>query len=68
VYEHQRPEITLLYKKFGFVIMKQPYTFLGKSGKRYTEKDGMIAQCISKSKFNLILKGKETIDIGYGGL
>ncbi|UZE94139.1 MAG: GNAT family N-acetyltransferase [Candidatus Pacearchaeota archaeon] len=62
------PKLGGLYKKFGFVIMKQPYTFLGKSGKRYTEKNGMIALVRSKSKFNLILKGKETLDIGYGGL
>ena len=30
------PKLVRLYNKFGFVIMKQPDTFIGKSGKRYT--------------------------------
>ncbi len=62
------PKLVRLYKRFGFVIMKQPYTFIGKSGKRYIEKNGMIAPLRSKTKFNLILKSKKILDIGFGGL
>jgi predicted GNAT family N-acyltransferase len=57
---------TKLYSKFGFVVLKKPYTYLGKSGKRYTETNGMIAPVKSREKFWLILKGKETLDLGKG--
>jgi ribosomal protein S18 acetylase RimI-like enzyme len=57
-----------LYSKFGFVILNKPYTYLSKSGKRYTEKNGMIAPITSKSKFNLILKGKKIFDIGLSNV
>ena len=55
-----------LYGKFGFVPLGRPYTYLGKSGKRYTDIDGMIAPLKSREKFLLILNGKEILDLGKG--
>jgi GNAT superfamily N-acetyltransferase len=54
-----------LYGKAGFVPIRA-YTYLGKSGKRYTENNGMIAPVKSRNKFLLILKGKEILDLGTG--
>jgi len=64
----ENPKLVRLYNKSGFVVMKQPYACTGKSGKRYVDKEGMIAPIKSKSKFNLILKNKEILDIGLGGI
>jgi len=53
-----------LYGKIGFVTLGKPYTYTGKSGKRYTENNGMIASVKSKAKFNLIRKSKKILDLG----
>lgn len=58
--------IRKLYVRVGFVPIGRPYTYLGKSGKRYTESNGMIAPLNSKEKSELILKGKEILNIGKG--
>lgn len=55
-----------LYKPFGFVALKRPHTFLGKSGKRYTEYDAMIAPVNSPEKFKAILTDDKPFDIGRG--
>lgn len=60
----KNPENVRLYGKLGFVKLDKPYTYLGKSGKRYTERNGMVAPVRSRAKFNLIRKGKETLDLG----
>ena len=64
----ENPKLVKLYNKIGFAVMEQPYACTGKSGKRYVDKEGMIAPIKSKSKFNLILKNKEILDIGLGGI
>lgn len=55
-----------LYEKNGFVLLKKPHTYLGKSGKRYTEEDGMLAPVNSLKLFKYILETKEGFDIGIG--
>ena len=54
------------YKKYGFVPLNRPYTFLGKSRKRYSDTDGMIAQITSKALFTEILTDSKPFDIGFG--
>ena len=58
--------LALFYNKYGFVLLKKPYTFLGKSGKKYFERDGMIAPVNSPNIFQLIIKSQEPFDIGRG--
>jgi len=60
------PAMIKLYSKVGFVPLNKSYTYLGKSGKRYTEKDGMITPVKSGDKFNLVIRGKDIFDIGVG--
>ena len=62
----ENPDMVKLYSQFGFVLLGKSYTFLGKSGTRYTKFDGMIAPVKSKNKFNYILEGKTSLDIGTG--
>ncbi len=54
------------YKKFGFVLLGKEYTYLGRSGKRYTDEDGMIAPIKSKKLFKQILNSAKKFDIGTG--
>lgn len=60
------PRMLKLYGRAGFLPLGKPHTYLGKSGKRYTDKDGMIAPIKSKDKFDFILKTKDIFDIGAG--
>lgn len=55
-----------LYKPFGFQKLETKYTYLGKSGKRYYEWDGMIAPIKSSEIFKEILQDKNDFDIGVG--
>lgn len=55
-----------LYGHVGFIALKRPHTYLGKSGKRYTENDAMIAPVNSLKKFKAVLLNKEPFDIGTG--
>ena len=55
-----------LYWSFGFRHMVQGHTYLGKSGKRYTEKDGMMAPVNSVNIFMSLMRSKLPIDIGVG--
>lgn len=54
------------YKKAGFVRLMRGHTYTGKSGKRYTEFDGMIAPVCSAEKFQRISMIKKPFDIGRG--
>jgi predicted GNAT family N-acyltransferase len=54
------------YEKYDFEKMNQSYTFLSKSGKRYTENEGMIAPINSKKIFEEIMEDKKAFDIGIG--
>lgn len=54
------------YRKYGFVVLHKSYTYLGKSGKRYTDEDGMLAVVKSKEVFDKIIEGEDVLDIGVG--
>ncbi len=58
--------LAAFYQKFGFEILKNGYTFLGKSGKQYFGKDGFIAPIKSKKIVKQIQAEKEPINIGVG--
>ncbi|MEK7513810.1 MAG: GNAT family N-acetyltransferase [Patescibacteria group bacterium] len=59
-------KLTNLYVKVGFVPLNRQHSFLGRSGKRYTEYDAMIAPVNSQSKFQAVLSDKKPFDIGRG--
>lgn len=54
------------YQKAGFVRLKQGHTYIGKSGKRYTEFDGMVAPIRSIEKFQRVITSEKVLDIGRG--
>lgn len=54
------------YQKAGFIRLKQGHTYTGKSGKRYTEFDGMIAPVCSIEKFQRVITSEKVLDIGRG--
>lgn len=54
------------YQKAGFIRIKQGHTYTGKSGKRYTDTDGMIAPVCSMEKFQRIATSEKILDIGRG--
>lgn len=54
------------YQKAGFVRLKQGHTYTGKSGKRYTEFDGMVAPVCSTEKFHRIIMSEKALSIGRG--
>ncbi|MGN6673948.1 MAG: GNAT family N-acetyltransferase [Thermomicrobiales bacterium] len=55
-----------LYGRAGFVPIGRPYTFRGKSGKRYTDHDGMIAPLASPQIFQQVLADTAPLDLGAG--
>ncbi len=54
------------YEKVGFVRLVRGHTYTGKSGKRYTEFDGMIAPVCLSELFQRVSMIKRTFDIGRG--
>ncbi len=61
-------DLTLVhfYEKFDFRRLGKPHTYLGKSGKRFTDHDGMIAAINSQEIVNKILSSDAPFDIGVG--
>ena len=55
-----------LYGRVGFVPLGRPHTYLGASGKRYTDDDGMIAPVNSPVTFEAVLTAQGPFDIGRG--
>jgi hypothetical protein len=55
-----------LYWPFGFRYLSQGHTYLGKSGKRYIEYDGMLAIVNSLDLYFGLMTSKKPIDIGMG--
>lgn len=55
-----------LYGRVGFKHLSIQHTYLGESGKRYYDWDGMIAPVISQDIFEEVMESKEPFDIGYG--
>ena len=58
--------IVHMYGKFGFTFLGKPHTYLGKSGKRHTDIDGLLAPVGSQELFRIILKDPMPFDIGVG--
>lgn len=65
-YDTKNPNLIKLYGQMGFVPLGKPHTYLGESGKRYFDSDGMIAPVNSLDLFHMILADKEPFDIGRG--
>ncbi len=55
-----------LYSQVGFVPLNKPYTYSGRSGKLYEEKNGMIAPLNSFKIFEDVLHSAEKLHLGSG--
>ena len=55
-----------LYRRAGFVPLNKPYSYYGRSGKLYEERNGMIAPLNSPSLFEEILNSKKKLHLGLG--
>ena len=60
------PVLLKIYRRLGFVLLLQPLTFLGLSGKRYYENCGLIAPIKSHELFQEVLGENEPFYIGRG--
>jgi GNAT superfamily N-acetyltransferase len=60
------PGILTLYRQRGFVPLGRPHTYRGRSGKRYTDRDGLIAPVTSPEPFAQVIKDQQPFDIGRG--
>ncbi len=60
------PVMLKLYGKIEFIILGRNHTYLGKSGKRYYENDGMIAPIKSQEIFSEIMDDNKPFNIGQG--
>lgn len=54
------------YEQFGFRRLLQNHTYTGRSGKRYTDTDGMLAPIASKKLFKHIMATPTPFDIVQG--
>jgi predicted N-acetyltransferase YhbS len=61
-----KPGLTELYSQAGFVRLRHGHTFLGASGQRYIDDDGMVAPVLSQKFFEAIMVQPEPFDIGQG--
>ncbi|MDP1721577.1 MAG: GNAT family N-acetyltransferase [Candidatus Gottesmanbacteria bacterium] len=64
--EVEKEWMARFYEKVGFIRLAHGHTYTGKSGKRYTEFDGMIAPVCSQKIFQRISMIKQPFDIGRG--
>ena len=62
----EKPGLTELYERAGFRRLEYGHTYLGASGRRYLDHDGMIAPLLSHQFFAAILRQPEPFDIGVG--
>ena len=62
----ENPGLTELYARAGFRRLEYGYTYVGASGRRYLDHDGMIAPLLSRQLFAAILRQPEPFDIGVG--
>lgn len=60
------PKLVKIYGRIGYVVLGRDTTFFGKSGKRYTTPDGMIAPINSQEIFQEVLSDNKPFDIGTG--
>jgi predicted N-acetyltransferase YhbS len=61
-----KPGLTELYGQAGFVRLNHGHTYVGASGQRYMDHDGMIAPVLSQKLFEAIMVQPEPFDIGQG--
>lgn len=61
-----KPGLTELYERAGFRRLQYGHTYLGASGRRYVDQDGMIAPVLSQQFFEAIMVQPESFDIGLG--
>lgn len=54
------------YERYGFMVLNKDYTFIGKSGKKYVENDGMLASINSDVIFKQIISDNKAFHIGTG--
>ena len=64
--DERDPRKIALYRSFGFDLLYRPHTYLGKSGKRYTDTDAMIAPVNAPLLYNIVMDGTAPLDIGTG--
>jgi ribosomal protein S18 acetylase RimI-like enzyme len=62
----EKPGLTELYERVGFRRLHQGHTYLGTSGRRYLDHDGMLAPVRSPQLIDLILQQPEPFDLGQG--
>ena len=60
------PGMVRLYGQSGFVPLRRPHTYFGKSGRLYEDNDAMIAPICSPAVFNEVLTSSEPFHIGTG--
>jgi ribosomal protein S18 acetylase RimI-like enzyme len=60
------PGIVRLYGQSGFVPLRRPHTFFGRSGRLYEDDDAMIAPICEPSVFRDVLNAAEPFHIGTG--
>jgi hypothetical protein len=60
------PGIVRLYGQSGFVPLRRPHTYFGKSGRLYEDNDAMIAPICSPAVFKEVLTSTEPFHIGTG--
>lgn len=54
------------YQRYGFEILPKEYTFVGTSGEKYVQNDGMLAPIRSRDIFEQIMSNSEILDLGKG--
>jgi ribosomal protein S18 acetylase RimI-like enzyme len=62
----EKPGLTNLFERAGFKRLQYGHTYLGASGRRYVDHDGMIAPLLARQFFDAILRQPEPFDIGQG--
>jgi predicted N-acetyltransferase YhbS len=62
----EKPGLTELYERAGFRRLTYGHTYVGASGRRYVDHDGMIAPLLSRQLFEAIMIQPEPFDIGRG--
>jgi len=60
------PGIVRLYGHSGFVPLRRPHTYLGRSGRLYEDDDAMIAPICNAAVYGEVLNSAEPFHIGTG--
>jgi len=60
------PGIVRLYGQSGFVPLRRPHTFFGRSGRLYEDDDAMVAPICNRSLFENVLNDTKPLHIGTG--